>query len=69
MKERPVNLCGSTDGEERTTFTDTIRVTSKNSWIAYSQNIDFVGDGNSVGISASARLHRESFYEKSQTAV
>lgn len=57
MEKRPVNLCGSTSGEARTTFTNTIRVASKNSWITYIQDVDFAGNGKGVGISASGRLH------------
>ena len=59
MEERPVNLYGSEseDGTSRTTFTETMRVASQGSWISYVENIDFLGNGEGVGISASARLH------------
>lgn len=57
MESRPVNLYGSSDGQRRTTFTDTVRVASKESWITYIDGIDFVGNGSGVGVSASARLH------------
>lgn len=55
MEQRPVNLWGNTEGEGRTVFTDSIRVASKNSWITYIYDIDFVGNGNGVGVSSSAR--------------
>ena len=55
MEERPINLYGSEENGRRTTFTGTLRVASRDSWITYIQGIDFVGDGG-VGISASARL-------------
>lgn len=56
MEQRPINLHGSTDGEARTTFTDPIRVASQGSWITYIKNVDFIGPGSGIGISASARL-------------
>ena len=56
MEERPVNLYGSEEDGRRTAFTGTLRVASRDSWIAYVKGIDFVGDGSGVGISASARL-------------
>ena len=57
MEKRPVNLFGSTDGDRRTTFTDTVRVISTDSYITYIQDIDFTGSDDSVGISTSSRLH------------
>lgn len=59
IKDRPVNLYGSTGGDQRTTFTDTVRTTETNQHphISYFRNIDFIGTGNKVGVSASARLH------------
>lgn len=56
MEQRPVNLYGSSDGVSRTTFTDTIRVASRGSWITYIEDIDFIGSHDEVGISASAKL-------------
>ena len=56
MEERPVNLYGSEENGRRTTFTGTLRVASRGSWITYLQGIDFAGDGGGVGVSASARL-------------
>lgn len=56
MERRPVNLYGSTDGGARTTFIDPIRVASQGSWITYIKDVDFIGSGGGIGISASARL-------------
>ncbi len=56
MEGRPVNLYGSAQGDARTTFTDTLRVASNDSWICYIEGVDFVGEGG-VGISAAARVH------------
>ena len=57
MEQRPVNLLGSSDGLRRTTFTETLRVASRGSWITYLQDLDFIGSGQEqVGVSASARL-------------
>ena len=60
LEDRPINLYGSTEGDRRTTFTDTLRVAGQGSWITYVEDIDFVGQGDKVGISASARLWVES---------
>lgn len=57
IQQRPVNLCGNTEGDERTTFTGTIRVTSGGSWITYLDNLDLVGGGAGIGVSAAARVH------------
>ena len=57
VEERGINFYGSTEGEERTTFTDTVRVTERKSWISYFYDIDFVGDGGGVGVSSSSRAH------------
>ena len=57
LEKRPVNLFGSTGGGRRTTFTDTVRVINTDSNISYIQDIDFAGSDDSVGISASSRLH------------
>lgn len=55
LEGRPVNLIGSQDG--RTVFTSTVRVTMNHSWISEFENIDFVGSGSGVGVSAAARVH------------
>lgn len=52
---RDINLYGSTDGENRTTFTDTVKLTSQYNGLSY-KDIDFVGAAG-VGISATAGLH------------
>lgn len=57
IQDRPINLCGNTEGERRTVFTGSVRVTSGGSYISFFDNIDFAGSGSGVGISASARLH------------
>lgn len=58
ISKRPVNLLGSTDGEERTVFTGTLRITTgANGWINEINDIDFVSSGReNVGITA-ARVH------------
>lgn len=57
--KRPVNLLGNTDGEGRTVFTGTLRITTgANGWINEISDIDFVGSGReNVGITAAARVH------------
>ena len=57
--KRPVNLLGSTEGEERTVFTGTLRITTgANGRINEISDIDFVGSGReNVGITAAARVH------------
>lgn len=57
MEKRPVSLYGSEENGQRTTFTGTTQVKAQGSWISYFENIDFFGNGQGVGISASARLH------------
>lgn len=57
LEERSFNFYGSTEDGKRTTFTDTIRITAKNAWIFYFNDIDFVGSGDGVGISCSSRAH------------
>lgn len=57
IQDRPINLCGNTEGERRTVFTGRVRVTSGGSYVSFFDNIDFAGSGSGVGISASARLH------------
>ena len=57
--KRPVNLLGNTDGEGRTVFTGTLRITTgANGRINEISDIDFVGSGReNVGITAAARVH------------
>ena len=56
ITERPVNLYGSTEEEGRTVFTGTVQVNPKGiSHIVYLYDIDFVGDGDGVGISTARR--------------
>ena len=62
LSDRAVNLYGSTDGTARTTFTGTTQVTAGQSPIYYFYDIDFIGDGSGVGLSASARLHLTGCY-------
>ena len=59
IEKRPVNLLGSTEGEERTVFTGTLRITTgANGRINEISDIDFVGSGReNVGITAAARVH------------
>ena len=59
IEKRTVNLLGSTEGEGRTVFTGTLRVTTgANGWINEISDIDFVGSGReNVGITAAARVH------------
>ena len=52
---RTFNFYGSEADGQRTTFTGTVRVAYPNSWICYFYDIDFVGDGSGVGVSATAR--------------
>lgn len=60
IEDRPMNLYGSTDTERnRTTFTDTIRVAAQDGPISYFYDLDFVGEGTGVGVSASARFWAE----------
>lgn len=58
IDQRSVNLIGSTDETgQRTTFTSTVHLSSTLDQIVYFNDIDFAGDQNSIGISASSRLH------------
>ena len=53
-----VTLLGSQDDAgNRTTFTGTVHTTGKDQGISCFENISFVGPGEGVGVSASARLH------------
>lgn len=58
IEHRSINLIGST-GEtgQRTTFTDTVWLSFTLGPIVYFNDIDFVGNQDSIGISASSRLH------------
>lgn len=47
------NFYGCTDGEQRTTFTDTVQVVENGWWICMFYDIDFLGDGDGIGLSAS----------------
>lgn len=62
LSSHAVNLYGRTEGEARTVFTSTTQVTSSQSPIFYFYDIDFIGDGSGVGISASARVHLNGCY-------
>lgn len=58
LRDRPVNLIGSTDeAGNRTAFTGTMQITAPQGDIFYFDNIDFTGNHTAVGLSASARLH------------
>lgn len=51
-----INLYGSGEGEGRTTFTDTVRLCPEGTPVLYVEDIDFVGDSSSVGVSTNARV-------------
>ena len=60
LEGRSYSFYGCTDGTERTAFTDTVQVaTQKAYWITYFYDIDFVGSGGGVGISASESCRAE----------
>ena len=59
IRDRPINLYGSEEGGRRTTFTDTVLVSAQDGPILYFYDLDFVGDGTGVGVSASARFWGE----------
>ena len=52
---RAINLLGSQEG--RTVFTGNTQVTIDGGLICYFDHLDFRGDGSSIGLSASARVH------------
>ena len=58
LAERSMNLVGSEgpDGR-RTTFTGTLQATAQRGYICQFQALDFVGGGDGVGVSASARIN------------
>ena len=58
LEKRSMNLVGSEgpDGS-RTTFTGTLQATAQSGYICQFVNLDFVGEGSGVGISASARIN------------
>ena len=55
IDSRPFNFYGCTEGRDRTTFTDTVQLVGEDRSISYFYDIDFVGDGTSVGLSAGVR--------------
>lgn len=59
IEGRPINLYGSREGDRRTTFTDTVRVAAQDGPILYFYDLDFLGSGEGVGVSASARFWAE----------
>lgn len=58
LAERSINLVGGEgpDGA-RTTFTDTLQVTAQKGYICQFRDLDFAGNGEGVGVSASARIN------------
>ena len=58
LEQRSMNLIGSEgpDGA-RTTFTGTLQATAQKGYICQFQNLRFTGDGEGVGVSASARIN------------
>lgn len=58
LEQRSLNLIGSEgpDGA-RTTFTGTLQATAQKGYICQFQNLCFTGDGEGVGVSASARIN------------
>ena len=59
IEGRPINLYGSQEGNQRTTFTDTVRVAAQDGPILYFYDLNFTGHGEGVGVSASARFWAE----------
>lgn len=58
LGQRPFNLTGSSDDSgNRTAFTGPILLDIPKGGISYFEQIHFIGQGDGVGISASARLH------------
>ena len=58
LEQRSMNLIGS-EGPDgvRTTFTGTLQATAQKGYICKFQNLSFMGDGEGVGVSASARIN------------
>ena len=56
---RAVNLYGSTDGDGRTVFVDTLSVQSHNPSNVMLYDIDFVGSGSGTGLEATASVYME----------
>lgn len=60
IQSRPFNLYGSTDQQgHRTTFTDTVAIHAQNEPITYFYDLDFVGNGENIGLSSPSRLWAE----------
>ena len=58
LEQRSMNLIGSEGPEgSRTTFTGTLQATAQKGYICKFQNLCFAGDGEGVGVSASARIN------------
>ncbi len=58
LEERSMNLIGSENPDgSRTTFTGTLQATAQKGYICKFQNLSFTGDGEGVGVSASARIN------------
>ena len=58
LEERSMNLVGSENPDgSRTTFTGTLQATAQKGYICKFQNLSFTGDGEGVGVSASARIN------------
>ena len=58
VEGRPINFYGSVEGERRTAFTGPVRVDESvgrySGGISYFENIDFLGSGEGIGLSAAA---------------
>ena len=58
LEQRSMNLIGSEGPDGAcTTFTGTLQATAQNGYICQFQNLCFAGDGEGVGVSASARIN------------
>ena len=58
LAERSINLIGSQGPEgEQTTFTGTLQATAQKGYICQFDGLRFAGDGEGVGLSASARVN------------
>ena len=54
---RPVDLCGTTEGDARTVFAGSIRLdVDTDSYMSIFRDIDFQGDGDSIAVSSAARI-------------